>query len=108
MHLRPVDTRVAHTGESRPAFSLFSPELSALGLVVPPATLRRVENPQGVRRSGRKSQAHTDSSGVFACRAAVASGVHPPEPRPSVSGATSDRRSAPPGSTAMMARSCSR
>jgi hypothetical protein len=59
------------------------------------------ENPQVARRSAvgdRQRYAlrhHTDSSAVFARRAAaVASSVNPPEQRPSVSAATADRRSA--------------
>src|ERR1039457_2122025 len=46
----------------------------------------------------------TDSSDVLASHAAtVASGVNPPEQRPSVSGATAHRRNARPSSTAIMA-----
>jgi hypothetical protein len=58
-------------------------------------------------RSGRYAyRHHTDSSGAFACPAApVASGVNPPEERPSVTAATADRRRAQPSSTAMMAKS---
>src|ERR1039457_3068310 len=90
----------------RSAFSV--PDLNALGRAPPPATLRRAENP--ARRAKKRFQrsqslcipSPAESSGVFACRAAtVASGVNPPEQRPSVSAASSHRRSARPSSTRM-------
>jgi hypothetical protein len=71
----------------RSAFRLFSPERDAVRRAVPPATLRHAENPQGARRSAVGNRRHhTDKSGAFA------SGVNPPEERPSVSAATSHRR----------------
>ena len=52
-------------------------------------------------KHGRRAQGYNDRPGVFARRAAtVASGVNPPDPRPSVSAATAGGRSAPPSSTA--------
>ena len=74
---------------------MFSPERDALGRPVPPAT---PPAPRTVRRRRREASRHyTHTSGVSAHRAAtVASAVNPPEQRPSVSAATSDRRGARP------------
>jgi len=83
--------------------AVLSPERSALGRPAPPAAPRRAENPQGARRNTvgdrcrEASGDYTDSSGVFACRAAtVASSVNPPHERPSVSAATSQGLSVRP------------
>ena len=66
----------------------------------PPVVRRRDRSRCGQHADGVASTTH--SSGGFARRAAtVAFGVNPPEQRPSLSAATSDRRSARPSSTAL-------
>jgi hypothetical protein len=70
-----------------------------------PRVVRRRDRPRADGRNAEGVAGTTPTySGVFARRAAiVASGVNPPGARPSVSGATSDRRSAQPRSTALRA-----
>ena len=86
----------------RSAFSPISPERDALGR--PDTTCHappRREPARRARKHGRRSQGYNDRPGVCARSVSpVASGVNAPEDRPSVSAATSHRRSAQPSDTA--------